>query len=393
MISTKASPYYVSIMANKWNDEEYTRNCLNNYYKQFQKSKSNTSESTDSVNKINMMTDIYMVGTKVNNMQAAYERTKTFISEHLKESLRSDSLIFNKYFEIELNRLSGVQVSQPEKVEAVKSVEYKNQKFYIPQKMSFIHLDDEIYLRSLYNPKNSIEAANMNAARLLSKKYEYVKQDIKFTEFHIKTVDFKTAEVLNYKVDRYIGLYAKMHKDKVKFEISKHKLNMLGSVQNFKKFKNLIVEYKKCISDLTFKIATYDNVNITYNQALILSYKALIIQAEKNLGLAEIEMLQDSKFIKLRDKTEELKSTYKKSLQAVIDYRREFKEFLIYKKIAAYIYINPLNGEKAINGIKWNLKNPSGKLHSKTTLSSLQKAYNVVKFDRVNKKLIMNAGL
>lgn len=373
---------------------------------------------------LNLKDMINMVDTKVNNMAAAYERTRVFVNEHIRESLRNDSNIFNKYFEIEVNRLNGVQASQSKKVVTIESEEYKNDKFYIPQKMSFIHnetdvtiafVDDEIYLRTIYNPKNSSEATNMNTAKLLSKKYshneysyaayffkifsqsakkyEYVKQDIKFTEFNIKTVDFKEAENLNYKVSRYLELYAKMHKDRVKFEVAKHKLNMLGSVQNFKKFKNLIVEYKKCISDLTFKIATYDNVNIKYNQALILSYKALIIQAQKNLGLAEIDMLQDSKFITLRDKTEVLKGTYKTALQATIDYRREFREFLIYKKIAAYIYINPVDNKKVINGIKWNLKNPSGKLHSKTTLSSLQKAYNVVKFDRVNKKLIMNAGL
>ena len=365
-----------------------------------------------------------MVDTKVNNMAAAYERTRVFVNEHIRESLRNDSNIFNKYFEIEVNRLNGVQASQSKKVVTIESEEYKNDKFYIPQKMSFIHnetdvtiafVDDEIYLRTIYNPKNSSEATNMNTAKLLSKKYshneysyaayffkifsqsakkyEYIKNTIKFTEFHIKTVDFKEAENLNYKVSRYTKLYAKMHKDRVKFEVAKHNLNMLSKVQNYKKFKNLITEYEKCISDLTFKLATYENINRKYNSALILSYKALIIQAQKNLQDAEIEMLQDSKFISLRDKTDVLKGTYKKSLQAVIDYRREFKEFLIYKKIAAYIYINPLNGEKVINGIKWNLKNPSGKLHSKTTLSSLQKAYNVVKFDRVNKKLIMNAGL
>ena len=365
-----------------------------------------------------------MIDTKVNNMAIAYERTRVFVNEHLKESLRSDKGTFDKYFERELDRLNGVQASQSKKVGTIEPTKYKNQKFYIPQKMSYRHaetddslqfLDDGIHLRSLYNPKNNSEVANMNVSKQLSKKYshneysyaeyffkifsqsakkyEYVKQDIKFTEFHIKTVDFKEAENLNYKVSRYLELYAKMHKDRVKFEVAKHKLNMLGSVQNFKKFKNLIVEYKKCISDLTFKIATYDNVNIKYNQALILSYKALIIQAQKNLGLAEIDMLQDSKFITLRDKTEVLKGTYKTALQATIDYRREFREFLIYKKIAAYIYINPVDNKKVINGIKWNLKNPSGKLHSKTTLSSLQKAYNVVKFDRVNKKLIMNAGL
>ena len=365
-----------------------------------------------------------MVDTKINNMSIALERTRAFVNEHLKESLRSDKGTFDKYFNRELDRLNGVQTVEPHNIKSIEPTKYTKEKFYISQRMSYAHaetddslqfLDDEIYLRSLYSSKNSIEAASMKFAKRLSmkyshneysyaeyffkifsksaKKYEHVRQEIKFTEFHIKTVDFKKAESLNYKVDRYIGLYAKMHKDKVKFEISKHKLNMLGSVQNFKKFKNLILEYKKCISDLTFKIATYDNVNIKYNQALILSYKALIIQAQKNLQDAEIEMLQDSKFIMLRDKTEVLKGTYKKSLQAVIDYRREFREFLIYKKVAAYIYINPLNGEKVINGIKWNLKNPSGKLHSKTTLSSLQKAYNVVKFDRVNKKLIMNAGL
>lgn len=365
-----------------------------------------------------------MVDTKVNNMAIAYERTRAFVNEHIRESLRNDSNIFNKYFERELNRLNGVQASQSKKVGTIEPTKYKNDKFYISQKISYKHaetdaamafIDDEIHLRSLYNPKNNSEVANMNVAKILSKKYshneyscaeyffkifsqsakkyEHVKQEIKFTEFNIKTVDFKEAENLNYKVSRYLELYAKMHKDKVKFDVARHKLNMLSTVQNYKKFKNLIAEYTKCISDLTFKIATYENVDRKYNNALILSYQCLIIQAKENLQDAEVEMLSDIKYVKMFDKVETLKDTYKKSLKEVVNYRRNFTEYLIYRKVAAFLYINPVDNKKVINGIKWNLKNPSGKLHSKTTLSSLQKSYNVVKFDKVNKRLIMNAGL
>ena len=362
------------------------------------------------------------MNTKINNISIAYERTKTFINEHIKESLRADSHTFNKYFERELNRLNGVQASQSKKVRTIEPTKYKNDKFYISQKMSYRHaetdaamafLNEELYITSIYNSKNSIEAESMKSAKWLSKKYSHneyayceyffkilsksakkcVRQEIKFTEFHIKTVNFETAKHFNLAVNKYEELYAKMHKDKVKFEVAKHKLNMLATVQNYKKFKNLITEYEKCISDLTFKLATYENVNRKYNNALILSYQCLIIQAKENLQDVEVEMLSDIKYVKMFDKVEALKDTYKKSLKEVVNYRRNFADYLIYKKIAAYIYINPLNGEKAINGIKWNLKNPSGKLHSKTTLSSLQKSYNVVKFDKKNRKLIMNAGL
>lgn len=375
MISTKATENYISIMANKWNDELYTKNSLELYNKQFRKIEINTSESTsDSVNEINMMTDI--------------------------------------------------TTSKPKEVKTVESPKYKNNKFLIPQRMSYAHaetdrawafIDEGLYISSIYNSKNSTEVANMNVSKQMSKKYshneysyaeyffrifsqsakkyEHVKQDIKFTEFNIKTVNFETAKHFNLAVNKYEELYAKMHKDKVKFEVAKHKLNMLATVQNYKKFKNLITEYEKCISDITFKLATYENVDRKYNNALILSYQCLIIQAKENLQDAEVEMLSDIKYVKMFDKVETLKDTYKKSLKEVVNYRRNFADYLIYKKIAAYIYINPLNGEKVINGIKWNLKNPSGKLHSKTTLSSLQKAYNVVKFDKINKKLIVNAGL
>lgn len=366
------------------------------------------------------------MSTKINNMSIAYEITKVFVNEHIKESLRNDPLIFTKYFKREINRLNGVETSEHKEVEAVESEKYKNKKFYITQRMSYAHtesdnalafLDEELYINGIYNSKNSIEAVNMSIAKLLSEKYSHNKysyaeyfynklidsankynsrkfrQSVPYTEFSIQTVDYDTAQLLNKKVDEYNKLHEKMHTKKVKFETLKHKLNMLSSVQNFKKFKNLIAEYQKCISDLTFKLATYENVDSKYNSALILSYRCLIIQAQKNLELAEIKMLQDKKFIVMRDKVETLKSTYKKSLKEVINYRRNFAEFLIYKKVAAYIYINPINNKKIINGIKWNLKTPSGKLHSKTTLSSLQKSYNVVKFDKVQKKLIINEGL
>lgn len=306
------------------------------------------------------------------------------------------------------------------------SIPYKAIPFKVSQKMHYMHsttlnsslssLDDELYLNTFIDFKNPIDVNILNTAKFLSKKYahnEYsyckyffdklkikayqfngikYRQSMNYTTFMIKTLDNNFASLMNVKVDMYNDLYIKMHKIQVRYFIKKHKLNGLKVVQQWKHFKNLVAEYKKSIADIDFKIATYDNVNVEYQNTLKESISYLLVDALANLKIAEVEMATNPKYIKEVDKISVLKDSYKAALRLVIDYRKNFKEYMIFKKVAAYKYIG-VDGSTCINGIKWSLKNPSGKLNSKTSLSSLQKAYNKVTFDKTTKKLTVNSGL
>lgn len=369
------------------------------------------------INRLNIMTDSYnevlTLGIKD-------------ISNVLNTNIISRIRIFCNDNDIECNVNHSIK-QHDKKVKVVRvSIPYKKERFTVSQKMSPIHsvtlstslsfLDEELFISSFCNMKNLTHVNVLHVAKFLSKKYShneysYVKyffdkllnaeykhseksfrQKITYSVFGIKDVSLFDALLMNKKVDTYNSMYNDMHKLRIRYMKAKSKLSKIPSYANFRKFELLIIEYNKMISDISFKIATYENTNVDYQKELMESIKYLLVDANTNKQLALEILVKDAKYLKQNDKVTVLKASYKKQLQAVVDYRKNFKEYYIFKKVAAYRYKNSDN-VICINGIKWTLKSPSGSLNSRTTLSSLQKAYNKVTFDRQKLTLSVNAGL
>lgn len=362
---------------------------------------------------------------KVNIFSIAFENTKTFINSHIREDIRNDSNIFNKYLNDNINRLLGINIVDTNTIVPTikKYSKYKNTPFTVPQKMAPIHafycMDSmkEIYepLPMKYDKTNNSHKSILHFSEYLSKKYSHnvysyreyffnkllshenkfnnakYRQFVKYTEFNIKTVNIETANILNEMVNTYVSMHSDMNKKRLEYMLSKKALDSIESVKKYKHFVNLVTEYQKDISDIDFKIATYENTNIEYQNVLKESLYYLLIDALDNKKVTELIMLQDIKYKVLSDKATILKSIYKQSLQALIDYRKNFKDYKIYQKVAGYTYTK--DGKTMINGIRWSLKTPTGKLNSKTTLSSLQKAYNKVTFDKTSLSLKIHMGL
>ena len=302
---------------------------------------------------------------------------------------------------------------------------YKKERFKVPQKMSSLHtdtvhssltfLDEELYVSSLYDHKNVLQVSHIKLAMFLSKKYAHNPysyagyffnkletsslrfnkmrhiNSFQFKEFSIKLVDMFTASILADKVLKYTDLHKTMHVSRIKHMQEKHKLNKVVSYQNYKKFDNLIKEYQRMLEDTVYKVSKYNGVNPEYQQALKESLMYLKADAFSNRETAKLDMLSDKRYIKQIDKVNTSKDAYTKALKEVVNYRRNFSEYLIFQKVAGWKYKDS-KGNYAINGVNWSVKTPVGKLMDRNTLSSLQKGYTKVTFDRKALKLQSSIG-
>lgn len=372
----------------------------------------------------------YRTLNRLNIVTDSYNEVLTLGIKDISNVLNTNIISRIRIFCIDNDINCSIVDEQKTQIKSVKKVNvrlpYKKQKFLISQKMSALHavtldssisfLDEELYVSSLYNHKNMLQTSRIKFAMFLSKKYSHNEysyvgyfynklqvsglkfdrmrtiKSLTFKDFSIQFVDPITASLLAEKVTKYASLHKEMHVCRIKHMQEKHKLNKIVTYQTYKKFDNLIKEYQRMLEDTVYKVSKYSNVNPEYQDALKESIVYLKTDAFLNRDIALADMLTDKKYLKQIDRVNTSKDSYKKALKEVVNYRRNFSAYLIYQKVAGWKYKDD-KGKFAVNGINWSIKTPVGKLTDRNTLSSLQKGYTKVTFDRTTLKLKSSIGI
>ena len=341
MISTKATENYVSIMANKWNDELYIKNSLELYNKQFQKSKSITSESTsDSINKINIITQIFHeVKTYVNS---TYSRPNEHIDRIFRDRLE---MYYNiMYSELQQAKVFYKVVDKPQPIR-------KQQE--IKKVITFIKPVSDALQNIVITPETA-----KNAKLLIPTPWKLSK---------VSTEEFEKNET---DLQHYKNLERDMYEKFEKFQTSKRSLESLEVVIKHKAVERQLNEYTIELEDSKQRLELHEKIKndevrgiykfkkaehhvkvlpdkIHYQVKLQSALKELIRYTEESLEVTKYKMENNIEYKELTKEVDSYKTSYTLARRKLTDARKKFFKFRVAPKTALW------KNNNVVSGLHW----------------------------------------